>query len=665
MTPTARPDWHAQPREAVLERLGVGGEGLTAAEARERLARHGPNELPAARPPSLLALAAGQLTSPLMYALVAAGVLAILLGEFEDGLVVLAVVVLNTAIGTVQEYRAGKAIAALGELVAEPARVRRDGRWLEIPASDVVPGDVVGLAEGARVPADVRVLRSSALRTQESALTGESTPIDKRDLAVAADAPLAERPGVAYAGTTVAAGSGDGVAVATGLDTELGRIAELLGEQHPLETPLTRQLDRVGRAITLAIAIAAVALAVVAAIRGFPTGDAALAGISLAVAAVPEGLPAVVTIALAIGVQRMARRRAIVRRLPAVETLGSTTVVASDKTGTLTRNQMTVQALWTPAHEIATTEDGGLDALPADVRELLRAGVLCNDAKTTASGEHLGDPTETALLAVAERAGIAPRRERQATPRLAAIPFDAERRLMATVHAGPDGGTILYVKGAPETLLGRCADGRAETARHQVDALADRGERVLLFARRDGVGPEPEAIDAALNHLQLVGLQAMIDPPRDEAREASAACHAAGIRVLMITGDHPSTARSIGASLGLEDRAALTGPELDRLDDARLQQAVQQTDVYARVEPEHKLRLIRALRADHGVVAMTGDGVNDAPALHQADIGIAMGQSGTATAREAADMVLADDNFATTAPPSRRAAASTTTSSRR
>jgi calcium-translocating P-type ATPase len=625
--------WHARPVEEVLSELGASDGGLSAEDARRRLDRHGRNRLPAAQKTSALTLLLRQIRSPLMYALLASAALALVLGEVADGLVVAAVVVLNALIGFFQEFRAERAITALAELVAEPARVWRDGTWTEVPAEQVVPGDLVAVGQGDRVAADLRVLHVEGLRTGEAALTGESAPVDKRIAPVSPDAPLAERPSMLYAGTVVAAGAGRGVAVATGPDTELGRISALLEEADPLETPLTIELERIGRAITGAIGAAAVGLALVAALRGFPLGDAALAGISLAVAAVPEGLPAVVTIALAVGVQRMARRRAIVRHLPAVETLGSTTVIASDKTGTLTRNEMTVQELWAPASEL---ED-----------EVLRAGVLCNDAAPSAassSGVPLGDPTETALLTAAERAGVEPLAERAAHPRLDAIPFDADRKLMATLHRRPGGGTVLYAKGAPEALVPR--DGRtAEDLERHVERLADRGHRVLVFAASDDV--EPGALDEALHGLRLLGLQAMIDPPRSEAVEAVAACRRAGIRVLMITGDHPRTARAVGAALGLADRPPVTGPELERLSEDELRVAIRQTDVFARVAPEHKLRLVRALQADGEVVAMTGDGVNDAPALRQAAIGVAMGQGGTAAAKEAADMVLADDNFAT------------------
>ncbi len=581
--------WHASSRAEVLAELDARREGLTADEARARLERSGPNRLPEASGPSAARLLLDQVWTPLMGALAASAALALALGEVEDGLVVLAVIVLNALIGFAQEYRAGRAIAALAALVAEPARVRRDGAWVEVPAEDVVPGDVLDVAPGDRVAADLRILDATALRAEEAALTGESEPVDKDVEAVPASAPLAERRSLLYAGTVVAAGSGRGVAVATGAATELGRISTLLGEVEPLETPLTRDLARFGRAITGAIGVAAVALAVVAVARGFAAADAALAGISLAVAAVPEGLPAVVTIALAVGVRRMARRQAIIRHLPAVETLGATTVVASDKTGTLTRNRMRVEALWTP--------DG-------DTAELRLAGVLCNDAHPG-----VGDPTETALL---EASGLDVAAVRAERPRRAEIPFDSAIKLMATLH-----GTTVYVKGAPEAVLPLCRD--AGHAAEEVDQHAALGRRVLVFAARDGA----DAVEP-LEQLRLIGIQALVDPPREGVAEAIAACQAAGVRVTMVTGDHPRTARAIGAALGIDAQ-----------------------DVHARVAPEDKLRIVQELQAAGEIVAVTGDGVNDAPALRRADIGVAMGRGGTAAAKEAADMVLADDDFST------------------
>ena len=624
--------WHAQPAAEVLRVLGTGEEGLSWAEARSRLARHGPNQLPVSEGPSALTLLAAQLKNPLLYALLASAAVAFAFGEIEDGAVVLAVVVLNALIGFAQEYRAGRAIAALSHLVVEPARVRRDGDWVELPAEQLVPGDLVAVSEGERVTADVRLLEAHGLRTQEAALTGESTPVDKRPDPVPSSTPLAERQSVLHAGTLVAAGAGHGVAVATGSSTELGRISALLEEADPLETPLTRELDRIGRAITVAIALVAVLLGLAAAVRGFPLSEAALAGISLAVAAVPEGLPAVVTIALAVGVQRMARRRAIIRHLPAVETLGSTTVVASDKTGTLTQNRLSVESVWTPS---------------ADSRELHLAAVLCSDAMPAAAGgEAHGDPTEIALLTAAERAGVDVIRDRHARPRLRSLPFDADRKFMATLHRTAGDSTVLYVKGAPEVLLPRCGDAELARVEREVEALARAGQRVLLFAAHDDA-PAVDDLNDAVRDLRLLGLQGLIDPPRPEALEAVEACRRAGVRVLMVTGDHPRTAAAVARRLGIGAGDVLTGPQIDRLDDWSLQQAARRVSVYARAAPRDKLRLVRALQDDAQVVAVTGDGVNDAPALRQAALGVAMGRTGTATAKESADMVLADDNFAT------------------
>ena len=612
----------------MLGALGSRGEGLSSAEASSRIERFGPNRLPEAHGPTAAALLLRQVRSPLLYALVASALVAFAFGEIDDGIVVMAVVVLNALIGFAQEFRAGRAIAALSNLVAEPARVRRDGEWVELPAEEVVPGDVLAVAEGERVVADLRLLRAEGLRTEEAALTGESAPVEKRTVPVAVDAPLAERHSLVHAGTAVVGGAGEGVVVATGAATELGRISTLLEGTEAFRTPLTRELDRIGRAITAAIAVAAVLLGIAALARGFPMSDAALAGISLAVAAVPEGLPAVVTIALAVGVQRMARRGAITRHLPAVETLGSTTVVASDKTGTLTQNRLTVETVWTPA--------GG-------VEELMRASVLCNEAKLGAeSGTGLGDPTEVALLLAAAARGLDVPAERAAHPRVATLPFDSDRRFMATLHERP-GGTVLYVKGAPEALLPRCRD--AAGAEAEVNRLAAMGERVLVLAAREDVRAEDLA--GTLEDLRLVGLEGLIDPPREEALEAVEACRRAGIRVLMVTGDHPRTAAAVARALGVSDEAAATGAEIEALDEEALQETARRVTVYARAAPAHKLRLVRALQSEGEVVAVTGDGVNDAPALRQAAIGVAMGRGGTATAREAADMVLADDNFAT------------------
>lgn len=738
--PADAPPFHAEPAERALAHVDVDRtRGLTAAEAARRLAEGGPNVLGATRGESWLALLWRQLKSPLVLVLLAAGALAIALGKGADGAVVLGVVALNTLIGFVQEWRAGQAIRALSQLVTERARTRRDGLVTSVLASELVAGDVVLLEAGEQVPADLRLLAARGLETTEAALTGESLPVHKDPAPVAADASLGDRRSMAYAGTLVTAGAGEGVVVATATRTELGRIQSLLETAAPGETPLVRALAVVARTLTIAICAVAVLLAGVALWRGYAAGDAVLAAITLAVAAIPEGLPAIVTIALAIGVRRMARRRAVVRNLPAVETLGGVTIICSDKTGTLTRNEMTVQALWSPAagawavdgvgyapagairpadDAVGAPSDAPSDGRPNDgappaelpdaVRALLVAGALCSDARLVrgapvgdaARGDDArggdargvdarddgapegaprddgagdawrveGDPTEGALVVVAAKAGLAADALRAERPRLDAVPFDSARQWMATLHPSapdaPAGDATLYAKGAPEVLLPHCATDaagapldRAAAADHAA-ALARRGLRVLaVAARRTDAGSldAPDGTAAPLpRDLVLLGLVGMIDPPRPEAITAVAACRAAGIDVAMITGDHRETAVAVGRALGLvpegrADHLAAVGAELAAADDAALRTLARERRVFARVSPEQKLRLVRALQADGHVVAMTGDGVNDAPALKQADIGVAMGITGTAVSREAADVVLTDDDFATIA----------------
>ena len=607
------PHWHALEADDALDALDSRSGGLTTPEARERLEHVGANRIAPMRPESPLSLLWRQLSSPLIVVLIASGAVALALGEVADGAVVLAVVVVNSAIGFLQEWRAGRAIQALSALVPERATVVRDGARAQLDAEEVVPGDVVELRPGDRVPADARLLGSRGLEVDESPLTGESLPVAKDLAPVAADAIVADRGSMTHGGTLVTSGTGSAVVVRTGASTELGRISELMRHTDSVETPLTRALAGVARLLTLLICVVAVALLVVALARGYELADAVLAAVALAVAAIPEGLPAIVTIALAVGVQRMADRRAVVRRLPAVETLGSTTVICTDKTGTLTQNRMTVSELW------------------GDEEALLRAAVLCSDG---------AGPTEAALLEAAQRHGLDPAAERERSPRLDAIPFESERKLMATLQSG---GRIL-LKGAPEIVLERCAP--RDGAREAVDALAARGRRVLALAERAVGGAHPALAEPDLDGgFELLGLAAMVDPPREPALTAVAACRAAGVGVKMITGDHVATASAIGSEFGLSGRA-FTGRELDAMDGADFERAAVEGSVFARVAPEHKLRLVRALQGGGDVVAMTGDGVNDAPALKQADIGVAMGESGTAAAREAADVVLTDDDFA-------------------
>ncbi|MBN1207644.1 MAG: HAD-IC family P-type ATPase [Myxococcaceae bacterium] len=661
--------WHALPPEAALERTQSASEGLSEEEARRRLERYGPNVLHRESRNGPLRVLFRQINNPLIWVLLGAAVLAIALGKVTDGLVVLAVVVLNTLIGFIQEFRAGKAIEALSRMVPELTAVLRGGRKVTVSAAELVPGDVVLLGSGDKVPADMRLIEVRNLQVEEAALTGESVPVLKQLHPVEADADLGDRSNLVFGGTLVAAGTGTAVVVATGGATELGRISTMLDEAVDLQTPLTKALASIGRYLTIAILVVSAVLLGVGLLRGYQTSEALLVAITLAVAAIPEGLPAIVTIALAIGVQRMAARRAVIRKLPAVETLGSTTVICTDKTGTLTRNEMTVQALWTPSGAWSVSGvgyaphghllEGGVpvDEVPEAARKLLRAGVLCNDAalqQREGTWGLTGDPTEGALLVAAEKAGLGVEELRERFSRVDAIPFESENQFMATLNEDGQGRRHIFLKGAPEVVLRRCALGDGVTGAQvlaEVERLAGEGMRVLAMAMKmvSGSHDRLELEDVA-EDFSLLGLEGMIDPPREEAVAAVRMCHEAGIVVKMITGDHQKTAESIGRELGLQAKgAAVTGRQLAAMDDARLAEVAVSTNVFARVAPEHKLRLVRALQAKRHVVAMTGDGVNDAPALKQANIGVAMGITGTAVSKEAADIVLTDDNFASIA----------------
>jgi Ca2+-transporting ATPase len=637
--------------------------------------------------------------------LAAAAVVSYVVGDLKDALVILAIVVLNAALGFVQEYRAERAMAALRSAVTRTVRVRRGGRVREVPSAEVVPGDVVLLEAGNLVPADARLLEGAALRVQEASLTGESEAVEKDPRPVPdPGAPLGDRSGMLYMGTTVAAGRGVAVVTATGMRTELGRVAELLQAVEAEPTPLQRRLDQVGKSLAL-VALAAAALVFASGVaRGVPARGMVLTAVGVAVAAIPEGLTAVVTIALALGAQRMLRRRALVRRLPAVETLGSVTVVCTDKTGTLTENRMTVAALDVAGAQVAPGQvapgqvapaqaapaaGGGDPARDARLRLLLVGGALCNDAQPGGAAPDaggaaavVGDPTEVALVVAAAAAGLRKAELERALPRVREEPFDSETKRMLTVHRVGDaaalgdafgdlgaGGEVTFAKGAVDSLLG--VAGRAWDAggpapltperRARIEradrALAERGMRVLGVAAAPG-----DALGGGGDALAFVGLHGIIDPPRAEVRDAVAVCRAAGVRPVMITGDHPLTALAIARDLGIaadepaspgsggrgaRGARALTGRELEAMDADALRRAAGEVSVYARVTPEHKLRIVEALRARGEVVAMTGDGVNDAPALRRADIGLAMGITGTDVTKEAADMVLLDDNFAT------------------
>jgi len=667
---TVRTAWHAVPLEEVMLELGSSSAGLGDDEARHRLAVDGPNLLQQVEGASIFEILWRQISSPMIYVLIASGMLALLMGKTVDGLVVLGVVVVNALIGFVQEYRAGRSIRALMDIVPRTASVLRSGVRRTVPAAELVRGDVVVLEPGDKVPADLRLLTLRSLRVDESMLTGESLPVSKVLHVLEPDAALGDRRNLAFGGTLVVSGAGTGVVFTTGSGTELGRISELLQQADPLETPLVRQLAVVGRWLAVGIVTVAALLLALGIARGYPLVDAFLVAVTLAVAAIPEGLPAIVTIALAIGVQRMAKRNAVIRSLPAAETLGGTTVICSDKTGTLTRNEMTVQALRTrgatyevegvgyePTGRIVATEaTGAADA--ADLEELLTAGLLASDAnleQREGAWRIIGDPTEGALVVAASKGALDPAARRAAWPRLDVVPFESERRFMATLNQRPGGaGRVIFLKGAPEVVLDRCADlnpGEQAATLGYVEVFASRGLRVLAMAARDSDADTTLIDEAELYGFQLLGLAGMIDPPRPEAIAAIERCHRAGIAVKMITGDHRATAVAIGRQLHLmrDGAQGVNGPELERLSESQLADLAARENVFARVAPEHKLALVRALQSRGHVVAMTGDGVNDSPALKQADIGIAMGITGTAASKEAADIVLADDNFATIA----------------
>ena len=668
--------WHAEEVPAVFTRLESTEQGLSSEQATERLGIHGPNVLQHAPGDGPFKILWRQINNPLIWVLVGSAAVAVALGKMTDGLVVLAVVILNSIIGFVQEFRASRAIEALREMVPESASALRDGHTVTLPVADLVPGDVITLASGDKVPADARLVLVKNLRVDEAALTGESLPVEKRTAAVPLDSSLGDCTSMAYGGTLITFGTSTAVVVATGSRTELGRISRLLEQAADLVTPLTRKLAWLGKVITIGILVVSVLILGFGVFRAMRAGvelwaalrETLIFAIALAVGAIPEGLPAIVTIALAIGVQRMAARQAIVRKLPAVETLGSTTVICSDKTGTLTRNEMTVKALWTPAEGAVQVEGAGLDptgdfvaqdgerSLCGAGQALVEAAALCNDATLQhEAGTYsiTGDPTEGALVVVAEKAGVRVDEMRERVRRLDAIPFESERQYMATLHQDGDVRRVV-LKGAPEIVLQHCrgAEGAVDEAlvRTRIEELAGQGMRVLGVATK----PWPGGEDAGLTEAHVAegmlfsGLIGMLDPPRGEVIEAIRACHEAGIEVKMITGDHRGTAQAIGKQLGLSKTDdAIEGKALSRMNESQLRDVARDNSVFARVAPEHKLLLVKALQDQGQIVAMTGDGVNDAPALKQANIGVAMGITGSSVSKEAADVVLTDDNFAT------------------
>ena len=644
---------HSLTADERLTALASRPDGLTRAEAEEQLKRHGPNRLPDLRARGPLWRLLAQFNNVLIYVLIGAAMVTGVLQHWVDTGVILAVVLANAVIGFIQEGKAEAAMAAIRGMLAPKAAVLRDGARVTIDGADLVPGDIVLLEAGDKVPADLRVIEARGLAAQEAILTGESVPVEKGVGPVAVDAPLGDRLSMLWSGTLVTQGTARGLVVATGAATEIGRIGGLLEGVEQLTTPLVAQMDHFARWLSLLILLASGLLLA----WGYFVGhrdfsDMFMVVVGVAVAAIPEGLPAVMTITLAVGVQAMARRNAIVRRLPAIEAIGSVSVICTDKTGTLTRNEMVVAVAETPDNAFEISGEGygpdGAIAPEGDLSALARAAALCNDAdlrlrdgKWTVEG----DPMEGALLAFAAKASADPR---TGASRLDAIPFDSRHRFMAVLTQLPDGGRV-HVKGAPERILRMCGGIDLHHWHERAEALARRGLRVLALAEcvetRDRI--DPARLEGGLAFLGLVGL---IDPPRPEAIAAVAECRQAGIRVKMITGDHAGTAAAIATQIGLENQdGVLTGADLDKLDDAQLALEVAGTDIFARTSPEHKLRIVMALQANGLSVAMTGDGVNDAPALKRADAGIAMGLKGSEAAKEAADLVLADDNFASIA----------------
>jgi len=672
--------WHSQSAEEVLAKLGSAAAGLSAQEAAKRLAADGPNELKEGKRISPFQIFLGQFKSLIIWILIAAGVISGVMGEVVDAIAILAIVVLNAVIGFYQEFSAEKSIAALKKMTAPQAKVRRDGKVTLIPASAIVTGDILALEAGDLVAADARLLEAASLKCIESALTGESEAVTKQPATLEqGDIPLGDRENMVFMGTSIAAGTGQAVVVATAMTTELGRIAGLIEEAGAEEkTPLQQKLDSFGRILVWA-ALGIVALLFgLGLLRGTKLLELTMTSVSLAVAAVPEGLPAVVTVALALGVSRMARRRALVRKLPAVETLGSTTVICTDKTGTLTVGEMTVRALYVSGQSYEVTGEGygpdgearfeGKKAEAPHTAPLLELATVllgCNNAhlvQEDGKWKTVGDPTEGALVAAGRKAGGDRERIEKELPKHHEIPFDSDRKRSTVIRKLPDGKFRAFINGAPDVLLERCinlytsagvrplTDDDRKNIVAQNTAMAQQALRVLGSAYRDLDNASPADLTAENieRDLVFVGLSGMYDPPRQEAKEAVAKCRAAGIRVVMITGDHPHTATAIAREIGIAsaEDVAIAGVELDKLSDDELHKRVDKIAVYARVTAEHKLRIIRAWKANDAVVAMTGDGVNDAPAIKGADIGIAMGKAGTEVTKQAADMIVTDDNFA-------------------
>lgn len=675
--------WIDLDKKQVAEQLRVDPDkGLAVNEAKKRLKQVGPNQISEGEKASLFSVFLDQFKDFMVLVLLAATLISGLLGEYTDAIAIIAIVIMNSVLGFIQEMKAEKSLAALKKLSAPTARIMREGKWVRIHAEELVPGDLIYIESGDRIPADVRFFQTESLQVEESALTGESLPVEKTSNRLpSADVPLGDRKNMGYMSTLVVKGTGIGIVVHTGMKTEMGKIAHLIQATESTETPLQRRLEQLGK-ILIVVALFLTALVVGTGIwHGQEIYKMFLAGVSLAVAAIPEGLPAIVTVALALGVQRMIRRKAIVRKLPSVETLGCATVICSDKTGTLTQNKMTVTRLWTLGKDVEVIANNSSSESCFRVREqsilpqkdlgitrLLEISVLCNNAILERVAEDAdswkvdGDPTEGALLVAGGKAGLYQEVLMNSWKRVREFPFDSKRKMMSVLLNSSSGQSFLYAKGAPDVLLGNCThaliqgkvtvltDAVRKQIREQNEALASMALRNLAFAYREVKKGEEQAHQTALEKkLVFVGLAGMIDPPRSEVKDAIEVCRRAGIKTVMITGDHQATAEAIALELGIKTASGLSisGQQLSEMDDEQFQKVVNQIDVYARVSPEHKLRIVKSLQQSGHVVAMTGDGVNDAPAIKAADIGIAMGIAGTDVSKEASSLILADDNFAT------------------
>jgi P-type Ca2+ transporter type 2C len=672
--------WHSLSPQETLQQLNTSLSGLTSTEVQKRLLQFGPNELKAKKQKSVIMVFFQQFLNPLIYVLLAAGILSLVsqffTGEqhYIDAIVIFGVIILNATIGTIQETQAEKAMKALLDLAAPKAKVRRNDNIELILARDIVPGDIVLFESGDKVPADIRLIEASNIKVNESALTGESMPVDKQIASIAVDTALTDRENMLYMSTIITNGRATGVAVSTGMTTEMGRIATGIEEVAIEATPLQKNISKLSRYLVFVFLGVSVLLVVVGLLQGLEPFDVALLAIAAAVASIPEGLPAVVTVVLAIGMRAMARRNAIIRKLVAVETLGSATVICTDKTGTLTLNQMTVRKLFLDGKFIEVTGEGyepqgdfRQDNQKLDISEdpqlnlLLKIGTLCNDSTLTQNEKKksiIGDPTEGALVVAAAKGGLDKTDLQKRYPRLDEIPFESEKQYMATMHAQDD-RVLIFVKGSVEKILPfskhilkgnqvvRLEPSDSQSIMDAASKMASEALRVIALAYLELRG-KPEKLDETTinGNLVMVGLAGMADPPREEAKEAIRLCQQAGIRVVMITGDNKITAESIAQQLNLPPGKAMTGPELQKISDEEFLREVESVSVFARIEPLHKLRIVNALKSQGHIVAMTGDGVNDAPALKTADIGISMGITGTDVAKEASDMVLSDDNFA-------------------